>query len=167
MQLDLYPFVAAWAYDHDVTDANLISFSPRDVGQVSDGFAAVQNLSDPPPGAVEWDYLMIQRGVCIDPDEEPFYALPHVELDDQSGGDYYDVASATFFPQRIEIDFAPRQFADKYSTIAIHATRVPRGIVEFFVNGLYLGDRTVYSDDFPDEDRVEQTEFQEILDDDD
>ena len=160
MQLDLYPALSAWACDFDGHGTNLISFSSRAVKKVSEGFATARNLSKPPPGAARWNYFMLQRSGFVDPEEEPFFAFPRIELDDQSGGNYHDLARVTFSPRRIELDFGATPFLDKYAAIVIHATQLPRGIVEFFVNGLYLGDRVIYSGDFPDAGRVIQTSHQ-------
>jgi hypothetical protein len=161
--LDLYPNMAAWAYER--SDTNIISFSSKKQKKISKGSETAKELSDPCPKAEKWDYFMIQATPYVD-ENDPDTLLNYFELDDQSNGNYYDV-TAVFYPQRVEIGFGQALFMSKYSTVAIHFTRssVPLDVVRFFANGLYLGDCMTYNDNFPEEYRVEQTEFRYSLED--
>ncbi|MDR2567561.1 MAG: hypothetical protein LBC97_16215 [Bifidobacteriaceae bacterium] len=144
MRLDLTAREAHWFWDE--LETNAISFTPGE--------------------GADWSWFTFQRGVADDP-EYPDMNTVHVELDDQSQGGYYDLAGVLFLPDRIEIAFAKDQlFLDRYRTACILLPEpVDRRIVDFFANGLFLGNRISYGSEFPENDRVEQTEFPHMIDD--
>jgi CRISPR/Cas system-associated protein endoribonuclease Cas2 len=113
---------------------------------------------------VEGGYLSLQIGVYVDPCENPPSTEPHIELDSQEKAQYGGIGLVVFYPDKLTINFS-KKFLKKYDQVEILVgSTVDKKIVDFFVNHLFMGDRVEYSGEFPRELHVEQTEFQERLD---
>ena len=109
-------------------------------------------------------YFCIQRGVAIDPKDDPLYNKPHIELDSQMNGDYFDLREVIFFSKEIHI-IPESIFNEKYNCIIIGVPDgVDKKIIDFFVNYLFLGDIVKYTEDIDPILHIKQTSFPELLD---
>ncbi len=112
---------------------------------------------------VDGGYLSLQICVYVDPSESPPSTEPHIELNSQEQAHYGGIGSVAFYCDKLTINF-PKKFLRKYDQVEILVgSKVDKKIVDFFVNHLFMGDRVRYSDEFPPELHIEQTEFQERL----
>ena len=116
---------------------------------------------------LENGYFSIQRSIVIDAEEEPIFALPYFMLSSPDWGEegaYNAITQLHISPHQLSFTFADEIVAAQ-TQLHIHCTQpVNLQLVDFLVNGLFLGDVVVYADEMASELRVEQVLFQEPLD---
>ncbi|MFC9660041.1 hypothetical protein ACFVJ5_07360 [Nocardia sp. NPDC127606] len=103
-------------------------------------------------------YFSIQTGVYLEEDGQ--LDEPQFELNDQGNSQFGGLRQALFSKDELTLEFADdTPFIEKHKTVDVDLSSADiHQVVDFFANHLAMGDIIAYTADFPDADKVEQTE---------
>jgi len=116
--------------------------------------------------AADEGYFVVETCVYLEDDSDDSRINDrYFEYCDQINGQAGGLESVTFYDRGVELRFqSDRLFMGKYMSVALRfRLPVPKELVEFFNNALFLGEYIGYDSSFPQEKIVKQTQFRDCL----